>query len=441
MGPISSLSDLLAALLRQAWLIVVILAVGLPAVYAYALSRPQAYEAAGVVSVEGPQALESGVNLSRQLDEIQQALMARDNLATHVNALNLFPDLASQNERIAVTRASITITRLIDPAQAWQPTAQPYGLSIMVRLGDPDLAAQLANALINSIVTEDARRVRLRALTTRDRTTATLAFLDDEEERLQDAIEGVESSIADYRVSNLASLPENLAGARDQRANLISQRLALNRELIEAEAAQGLRNLTPSRDQPLQAQLTILSEAIAEAEATLAAAPGVERELGALTRRLTTLEAELEAVLAQRTEASMNQYLANQVRPDHFTVLETAVPPEYSVSANRRKIAMAGGVAVTALAFGLALARELLNPVLRTVAQMRRELGIEPVVVVPRVVSSATARRRHGLGALFVASLLGAIAAATAVAGAPSTQPAEVAPAADVAGGPPGPAA
>lgn len=417
MGSITSVHDALAALRRQIWLILLILATGLPVVYWYATSRPRVYEAVAVLGVEGPQAAESGVNVSRQLDEIQQALLSRGNLADHVNRLDLFGEVTNENERVGLTRGSITITKLIDPAQAWQPNAQPYGLSISVRLGDPDQAASLANALLESIVTEDARRAQMRATATLDRTNEALEYLRAEEARLQEAIADVENEIAEFRAANLASLPESLTALRDQRTRLISDRIALDRDGIEVAEVQGLRSdLAERQRQLIQDERDMLSAAIAEAEAALASAPNVERQLGALTRRLASLEAELDAVLTQRTEAGMSQHLAAQVRADHFNVLETAMPPEFPASAGERKIAMAGAVAVATLAFGLAFAREILNPVLRTAAQMQRELGVEPVVVIPSVTSRAAARRRRGLLALFLAFLVGIVTVGTAAA-------------------------
>jgi ferric-dicitrate binding protein FerR (iron transport regulator) len=53
------------------------------------------------------------------------------------------------------------------------------------------------------------------------------------------------------------------------------------------------------------------------------------------------------------------------------------------------------------LAAGLALALEFLNPAIRTADQLERQLGVQPVIVVPRLQSRRTRRRRRrGLVAL-----------------------------------------
>jgi hypothetical protein len=125
-------------------------------------------------------------------------------------------------------------------------------------------------------------------------------------------------------------------------------------------------------------------------EAAIAATPGVERELGAMARRLVQLEAELGVVTTRRTEAAMTQLLESQDRTSRLVVLERALPAEFPSSRSRKKIAMAGAVASVMAALGLALALELTSPGIRSAAQMRRELGVDPVVVIPTL-----KRRRH----------------------------------------------
>ena len=87
MGPIGSFAELRSALWRQAWIILAVLAIGLPAVYAYAKSRPKVYEATGVIGIEEPLgALASqgasipGMRASERFDQIQRFLISRENV-------------------------------------------------------------------------------------------------------------------------------------------------------------------------------------------------------------------------------------------------------------------------------------------------------------------------------------------------------------------------
>ncbi len=58
-------------------------------------------------------------------------------------------------------------------------------------------------------------------------------------------------------------------------------------------------------------------------------------------RALGQLEDELTVLTSQRTEAGMQRTLALQNQTERYEVLERAIPPEFPVSASRRKIAMA----------------------------------------------------------------------------------------------------
>lgn len=415
MGPIASFADLIKALWRQRLPIALVLGLGLPAAYLYAASRSHVYEAVAVVQIEAPEvaqaavgsggvadALSAGPSATSELDLIEQGLMARSTIQGLADRFGLFAEAGSETERVALVRGAITITEIVDPAQAWRADVRPSGLSIAVRLGDPEEAARLANALVDTIVAEAAARAQARASTTLD-------FLQSEEARVGEAIAAVEGRIADFRAANLASLPEGLTAQRERVARLSESRIALDRDIIAFEGgADRLRPEEAARQRAAyEDQRRVLDAAVAEAEAAIAAAPAVERELGALGRQLQSLEAELTVVTERRTEAAMARTLEERDQAGRFTVLERAVPPEFPVSASRTKIALAGGATAGAVALALALAREVMQRSLRSAAQMRAQLGLDPLVVVPNL----RARRRFWgdlAGLLAVLAALGA---------------------------------
>lgn len=409
MGPIGSFRDLLTVLRRKAWLVALVLAVGLPLVVMFALSRPRIYEATAVIQIEAPEVTVTtagqvlGLSADGQLDLITQSLMARDNMVALIDRFALFAEIPTPTERVALLRESIGIVKLVDPAQAWRPDVQPSGLAITVRLGDQQAAADLANALLDQIVSEARARSEGRA-------TRTLEFLLAEESRVAAEIAAIETQIAGYRATNVASLPEGLTAQRDRLSRLSETRLALEQQLIELEGARDrLREEeVVSRQSLLSEQIALVTQDIAAIEDAIAAAPEVERELSAMTRTLGQLEAELTVLTTQRTEAAMTLLLATQDQSERFEVLERAIAPEFPVSASRRKIALAGGVAVALAALGLAVLLELLQPALRTAAQVERQLGVQPVIVVPRLRS----RRSRLRGRLIGLGVLAALAAA-----------------------------
>lgn len=416
MGPFTTFSELLAALWRQALLILLIFAIGLPAVYWYAKTRPDLYEAVGVLGVTGPEAARTmggrtEISVSRRLDEIQQAILSRDRVAQLVERFDLFPGASSMSLKILAARQAITLNKLVDP---WRPDTTPHGLSVIVRLDDPELAADLANALLQIVMDEDQRREETRLAASLESLQSTLDYLELQEAQIGEEISVLDSRIAEYRAMHLNSLPENLATQRDQLVELEQQLAVLNQEMAVFDlgrAASSSEALTRTINQYSDRRDTLTAR-IAAVEAALEIAPEVERELLSLSREIQNLEVELDVIVTQRAEASMSQSLSAYVPTAQFTVLENAVPPDYRVSTSPRKVAAAGAMAVAALALGLALLRELLHPVIRTANQMRRQLDVEPIVAVPYIGPQKRRVWRSDvtpvlLGVLFAAAAVG----------------------------------
>ncbi|TNC50402.1 hypothetical protein FHG66_07830 [Rubellimicrobium rubrum] len=423
MIPFTSLSELWSALWRQAWLMLSVLIIGLPVAYWFADSRPEVFETIGVIGLQGPQGtltvssqspIDPGV--SQRLDEIEQSLMARENLVRIINDLNLFPEVTDELERVGYTRDSITMTRLVDPGQAWRPDVQPLGLSITVQLDNAEKAAELANALMNSIVSEDARRAQIRLESATERATAMVDFLTGEEARVGREIAEVETQIAQFRTEYANSLPENLPLRRERVEELKAEMEAISREIADFQRVQDQfqSSAAEARLTLLEDQRQVLQADLERAEVEIANAPEVERDLGSLVRRLQNLEAEQEAVATQRTQAGLDQSLIDYNQAPRFAVLDPALPPAFPISADKRKLALAGAAAVGLLALGLALGREMLNPVIRTPAQMIRFMDIEPVVAIPYIAAPGAARRRVGLRTLFLGLLILVVLAGTA---------------------------
>jgi tyrosine-protein kinase Etk/Wzc len=309
---------------------------------------------------------------------------------------------------VGAMRAAVTMVELIDESQAWRPDVTPTGLSIMVELGEAETAAAVANAIVDSIVLQAQQRVE-------ERVSATLDFLLTEEARLRAEVAQVEAEIAMFRQTNIASLPEGLTAQRERLADLNTQLLAIDGEILGLESSSArLRDDEIVRQRALLSERrALVAENVAQIEEAIAATPSVERELGALTRRLGQLETELQAITVQRTGAAMTQLLESQDRMSQLVVLERALPAEFPSTRSRKKIAIAGAVASVMLAVGVALALELLSKGIRSSAQMRRELGIDPVVVIPRLQPRKRAPWSGmlvGLGGL--AALAGAVWAA-----------------------------
>ncbi len=401
MGPITSIHDIPRILLRRAWIVLLILAVGLPASVLYTLSQPRVYEATAVVQIEAAQVVErltttqggtptSTINPTSELDLIEQQLMSRDHVMLILDEFNLFAAIPSLTERVALVRQAVSIDPLIDPQNIWRADVQPSGLAITVRLSDPDVAAAVANRFLDRVLDEAQQR-------TSGRTARTLDFLVSEEDRLTGQIEALEREYAQFRQDNADALPDAISSQRTQLSRLEESRMSLEEQVIQLESDSGrlLAEARQRQQELLSQRLALVTDSIAEINATLAAAPEVERQTGVYERQLEQLQGELTVVTERRAQAAMNQLLESRNQAERFEVLETAIPPEYPVSASRKKMAMAGGVLTVILALAAALGLEILDGRLRSPRQMERELGVRPVISIPNLRTEGQVRRKR----------------------------------------------
>jgi uncharacterized protein involved in exopolysaccharide biosynthesis len=368
LSSIRSISDITRLLRRRLWLVLLIAGLGSALSVVYALSQPKTFEATAVIQIETPQVGQStgaptAVSDARlRLQLIEQRLMARDHLVRMIDKHGLFAEatdlsLARKIDRMRVAARIVPITMTM-PGFAPGGTP-PSGLSVTVTLGDPDKAAEVANDFVQAVIRQNRER---RLAVARE----TLQFYSAEEARVDAAIAAIEARIADFKRANADALPASLAAQRTELTTLREALLEIEQQVVTLETestrrreevyARDITRLTEQRD--------LIADRIATIERSIAAAPGVERELGALTN---------------------------------------------PVSASRKKIALAGGVASLLAGLALALALELLNPRLRTASQLRDELEITPVVTIP-VVRLPRERRaqmlRWLMGGLAVALVL-----------------------------------
>ncbi len=411
MGPITSFYDIPRLVLRRIWVVLLVLAIGLPLSVFYALNQPRVYEATAVVQIEASQVAQrltnqtgagaSTINPDSELDLIEQQLMARDSMVGLLDQFTLFEQETSLTVRVGLLRNAVEIFKLVDPANAWRPEVHPSGLAITVRLGDPDTAADVANALLERVLIEARDR-------TSGRTARTLDFLVSEEDRLTQAVSGLEFELSQFQQQNSGALPEAVAAQRTQLASLEETRIEIEDEIVALNASsdQLLADTLERRSSLLNQRLELVVAAIADIRAEIASAPEVQRQINAYVRRLEQLQNELSVITTSRAEAAMNQLLESRNQAERFEVLESAIPPEFPVSASRRKMAMVGGVLVGFLALTIVVALEVLEGTIRTPRQLERELGVAPVVAIPNLNPRRdVANKRVALLAVFAAGL------------------------------------
>lgn len=388
MGQIQSLEDALSVLRRRAILVIGIVLIGTALSMFYALSLPRTYESQGLIQIELPNVTETtatagstGSRAKYRLNLIKQQLMARDSLLGIARELHIFPDPEpGEVEMITAMRQAIAINPIIDPQDAWRADAVPSGLQITVRLGDPEMAAATANLFLERILEQaGARRA--------EQADAALAFFTREEARVGAKIAQLEADIANFKTANALSLPEGMSALRDQLGTLQQSELELEREIIALKngATRVREEVLAQQIADLEVQKGLVSARIGEIESAILAAPRVERDLNRLNRELDQLKEQFTIITRGKAEAEMGQALEASQQAERFEVLEYAPVPTYPVAPSRKKITVAGGALALIVGLVTALLLEAMNPAIRTAAQLERELGVVPIVSIPRV--------------------------------------------------------
>jgi tyrosine-protein kinase Etk/Wzc len=422
MNQFQSLGEVVAALRRRAWVILVVTLIGCVFSVFYALGQAKVYEATAVVQIEDSRvsdtvagAVATTNNASRRLQLIEQRLMSRDNLLRIMEKHNLFNEVPNRAlvERIYLMRTAARIEEIVTPSPVYSAGGNaPSGLMITVALTDPQKAADLANELMASVIEQSRDRSVTRA-------RETLEFFATEEARVSGQIEAQEARIAQFKKANADQLPAGVSDLRTQLASLRATDLELDQQIIEIETAAGRQrsDVTQRQIALMQEQKALIAQRVSELETLIAGAPDVERDLNRLEREMVKLQDQYSVITRRMAEAEMGQALQDRQATGRFEVLETALVPEAPVSPSRKKLAMMGGVASLLAALALAFVLELMNPAIRNAQQMERLLGVEPVVAIP-VVSNRRDRMWNGLR--FVATgfglfaLIGALVAALA---------------------------
>lgn len=279
MDRFQSLDEIIAALRRRSFVILVITITGCVLSLFYALQMTRIYEATAVLQVEearvpdelagaGAEASHS----SRRVRLIEQRLMARDSLLAVMEKYELFtaePTMAV-SQRLALMRESATIEEIVNPMGS--PVEAPSGLYIAVRLEDPRKAADVANELMYSVIEQSRERSAARA---RER----LDFFATEEARVREKIEALEAELAAFKRENGEQLPEGLVELRRQLSTLRANQLDLDSRILALQTtAERQRETVQARNEALLREQNALMQArIEQIEAMLAEAPEVER--------------------------------------------------------------------------------------------------------------------------------------------------------------------
>ena len=402
MGQIQSIEELIGLILRRRWLIIGLTLLGMAASVIYAKSRPDVFETAAVIQIQSPAVTEApdgtapvASGAAQVLQTIEQRLTTRENLIAMIDRHGLFADLpgVSIDTKILMLRQAVTFQAVDSAAgQTFGQTRSISAILIYAKLGNADLAARVANDFAQGILDQSAARQRERA-------DQNVTFFKEEEARIWKDITALESEIASYKNANPDALPtlrdtrrDELAGFDDDLRQVDQDRVALAGQRAVIEQKQTLRETDrrqldeiAAKTDVLNAQIAAITARRAAIQTALAATPEVERVLNGYDRRLTQLQDQYDVVTQRMAESQTTQRLAERQQAERFTLLERAIIPEHPLGNGGKKIAAAGSLVSLLGALILAFLLDLAKPVVRTAAQMQRQLGLLPVVCIPEM--------------------------------------------------------
>ena len=408
MGPIHTFDDIKDMVRRRIWVILLFTVLGCIASVLFALSRPHVYLSSEVLQIERPRITDELApstvegSSARRLQLIEQQLMARDTVLEIIAQHDLFENMPalSPTEKVALFRESVTIEGVAATREGGTDDGTVSALTIMALLGSPEKAQAVAHEL-------GTRTVELSARERTAKTQATLDFFLQEEAALVDAIAELEREISDFRSANDISIAgtvefrqAEVGSINDAILDVERSRIALTRELQTLSEGQQ-RPATRRRIGELTTQIRALEEQSVflerrseELQQTLTSSPEVERKTNIFQLRLAQYQDQLEEISARRADAEIGHRLESNRQSERIQILEPAPLPEYPASSSRKKLALMGAVASVMGALFVAFLLELRNPVVRTGAQLHRELGILPAACIPVANISPTKRKR-----------------------------------------------
>ncbi|MEM0921592.1 MAG: Wzz/FepE/Etk N-terminal domain-containing protein [Pseudomonadota bacterium] len=206
-------------------------------------------------------------------------------------------------------------------------------------------------------------------------------------------------------VQKLAIFSENHRDVRRLRAQIeaLQAESAVEEPSADpAEARSARKGEVERRIALLDTQITLLNDQKGEIEKkrkryeeSIQRTPNIEMALRGYYRKHDDTQDQLKEIVRKRASAETGERLEVNQQAERFEVIENATAPEKPVSPNRRKILALGSGVSLGLAVALAFLVELMNPAIRTAAQMERQLDLRPVATIPYILTAAERRRRR----------------------------------------------
>lgn len=339
-----TIADIRGVIRRRWWMPALTLAFGTPLAVAVAMALPPVYASTARILVESqviPEELARSTvaqSAAERIELLRQQLLTRQNLLEIADQNNAFARRQDLSPSDIVTLMKDATTIRGTSASGSRRDRTVTGIDIIFRSDRPAVAARVANDLVSRILTQNAA-------SRSDRAASTLAFFDQEVQRLQREVTAKGAEIESYKAQEQISLPESLqtrqaeaSQLREQRFSLAAQKATLEEQqrTLERSIASGAprpgERLSPQQQELQQlrnaliAQGAILSETHPTIRQMRARIAAIESSIGETARatngsveemsvdeRLVELNAQRNAIIRQ-VDVLDRQLQANEAR-------------------------------------------------------------------------------------------------------------------------------
>jgi polysaccharide chain length determinant protein (PEP-CTERM system associated) len=237
---------------------------------------------------------------------------------------------------------------------------------------------------------------QIRALERRDRL---------ERERIEAATAVDPGPAADSPAARLARARQELAElrrkfsdaypdvVRAQNEVAMLEKLAVAPDPITRVARQGVQE-TDAQLAALAQEEKTLRQAIASYEARIENAPRHGQAMQQVSRDYEIANDRYQSLLKRYEEAELAENLEQQQGGEQFRILDAAIPPAFPAAPNRNWLMLMGLAAAVALAVGVVVAAERLDPTIHSVEQLRELTDVPMLAAIPLIPTAQAMRRR-----------------------------------------------
>jgi polysaccharide chain length determinant protein (PEP-CTERM system associated) len=444
----TSPATILEIISRRRWFLIVALALALAVGCYLAVTMPKIYFAKTVILVEPQRVPQNYVksivsdDINSRIRSITQQILSRSNLESIINQFNMFSDPAHDGtymeDKINLLRNQIAIN-----VHGGSRKSDSHSFSIGVKDEDPKMAAQIANSLAASFITENLKVRETQALGTSD-------FLDSELAVMRERLEEQEQKLAGYRQTHMGELPEQLdtnlkilqvlqnelqkkesdlqllqsrvyeindliAQGKDPRALAAKPSIqSLRGQLADLEtrytpkhpdiirlkqmiAEWEKRPLNPGEDgqsqDPLveirakmaetQTEINEIQNQIAQYKQRVEATPKRQLDLISLNRDYSNIKATYNSLLNRRLEAEIAVNMERKQKGEQFHILDRALEPNRPTEPDMQRLFLLVLAAGLGIGGGLVILMELFDDTFRSPGEVENDLELPILAMVP----------------------------------------------------------